>query len=95
MIARRCAHCDGPMPRNKRSHAITCSKPCRQARARASKHCELVVRADVQRIVMSRAARSRAVDLLSSGSAPERVPLAAVNGERRFVAFVTIGVPTK
>jgi len=82
------------MPRGKRSHAITCSKPCRQARARASKHCELVA-GDVRRIVLSTAARSRAVDLLSSGSAPERVPLAAVNGERRFVAFVTKEVPTR
>jgi len=91
-LSRRCANpkCGRALPDAKRSHAITCSHACRQALYRAVHGCELVARAPSS--AMPRAAKNRAVDALPT-SAPERTPLAPVNGERRR-AFVTWEVPT-
>lgn len=81
---RRCAWCDSAMSRSRRAHAVTCSKACRQARQRFTAHERAHPGAEyVHRIVLSSAARARALD----GSL-EDVPL--MRG--RFVAFVNKGV---
>lgn len=80
---KRCAFCGAVMPSDKRSHAITCSKACRQARARATKPKRAPVDVPTtSRLVVSKAMKNRITDSLPSVSDAERF------GER-FLAFVT------
>lgn len=45
--SRRCVWCTGPIPASARRDAITCSKPCRQARHRFGKGLRVVAPAEV------------------------------------------------